>query len=284
MNPGRFQTLALILSVTACMAEPTPVPSPSPQPTPYRPARLPFDTGDKSTCLIYLLMGGSNMVGADARPLATQTPDSRIGFLDRDGKWLVAIEPIHEKGAGIGPGIFFAREMLRRDPSARIVFIPLAVEDSPLDRWEKGSHFYEEAIRRVRIAAPSGEIAGVLWHQGEADSYTAATAASYEMRLTQMFRDLRTDLNAPSLPIVVGQLAPFDRTPFAEVIRCSLRRVPHDLPMVGFADSAGLTDLGDWRHVHFDAASQETLGKNYASAMLKLQDVSAAGKARAGQN
>lgn len=284
MKPARLQALALILSVTACMAEPTPTPSPSPPPAPYRPARIPFETGEKSTCRIYLLMGGSNMIGADARPLAAQIPDPRIGFLDRDGKWLVAIEPMHERGAGIGPGVFFAREMLRHDPSARIVLIPLAVEDSPLDRWEKGSRFYEEAIRRARIAAQSGEIVGVLWHQGEADSYTAATAASYEMRLTLMFADLRKDLNAPLLPIVVGQLGAFDRTPYAEVIRCSLRRVPHDLPMVGFADSAGLTDLGDWRHVHFDAASQEALGKNYASAMLKLQDASVAEKARAGRD
>lgn len=281
MKPGCFQALALILSVIACLAEPAP--APSPQPTPYQPARLPFDPGDKSACRIYLLMGGSNMVGADGRLLAAQTPDPRIGFLDRDGKCLVAIEPMHERGAGISPGIFFAREMLQSDPSARIVLVPLAAEDSPLDRWEKGSRFYEEAIRRARIAAQSGELAGVLWHQGEADSYTAATAASYEMRLTQMFTDLRKDLNAPLLPIVIGQLAPFGGTPFAEVIRASLRRVPHDLPMVGFADSAGLTDLGDWRHVHFDAASQETLGRNYAAAMLKLQDASAAEKARTGK-
>lgn len=264
----RLVILLIAGSVALLQAQSGGTPQPSPAPALNQP-RVPFDPGEKSKCRIYLLMGQSNMVGRDIATIGQQTTDPRIGYLAGDGKWYVAIEPIHDGGSGIGPGIPFAREMLKQDDGIRIALVPSAVGGSALRRWEKGAPLYEEAVRRARIAMQSGELAGVLWHQGETDSDIAETAASYEMRLTQMFTALRQDLGKPDLPVVVGQLGPFARIPYVEVVKAALVRVPGDLPSVGFADSAGLTDRGDW--LHFDAASQEKMGQRYAEAMRKLQ-------------
>jgi len=51
------------------------------------------------------------------------------------------------------------------------------------------------------------ELAGFIWFQGVADGGSAVKAAAYEEHLANLIRDLRKDLNAPKLPMVVAALA-----------------------------------------------------------------------------
>jgi pectinesterase len=118
------------------------------------------------------------------------------------------------------------------------------------------------------VAAGSGVICGVLWHQGESGSDKKENAENYEAWLTKMFRDLRADLDSPELPIVVGQLGNFltpGKCPFAATVRAAIGSIPAALPRVGFADSAGLGDKGD--KLHFSTEAQRKLGARYAEAM-----------------
>jgi len=223
---------------------------------------------------IYLLMGQSNMVGRDTRSLASQIDNPHILALNHDNQWVVARDPIHydmQKPAGQGPGISFAVEMLKAEPGITIGLVPCAVGGTPLSRWVKGGDLYEACIARAEIAAQAGPIAGMLWHQGEADTEDPQLANTYEKRLTQMFRDLRTDLNTPDLPIVVGQLGPFldpVKYPYLKRVRSALEGIPTDLLHVAYADSVGLTDRGD--QLHFSADSQKIFGVRYAKAMRGL--------------
>ena len=220
---------------------------------------------------IYLLMGQSNMVGRDTRSLASQVDNPRVLALNHDNQWVIAREPITwdtQKPVGQGPGIPFAVEMLKADPGITIGLVPCAVGGTPLSRWVKGADLYEACIARARIAAQSSVITGALWHQGEADTTDPDLANTYEKRLTQMFKDLRVDLDQPDLPIVVGQLGPFlepAKYPYLKQVRTALENLPTDLLHVAYTDSAGLTDRGD--QLHFDAASQTTFGARYAAAM-----------------
>jgi len=50
------------------------------------------------------------------------------------------------------------------------------------------------------------ELAGLVWMQGIADSTSPAHTAAYEKNLANLIRDLRKDLNAPKLPVVVAAL------------------------------------------------------------------------------
>jgi hypothetical protein len=226
----------------------------------------------KSNFDLYLLIGQSNMVGRDTTPIEQQITNPRVLAFDAKGKWVVAKEPMHVGGTGIGPGIPFALEMLRGDDRTTVGLIPCAVGGTPLSRWIKGGDLYEKAVQRAREAAATGQIKGVLWHQGESDTSKKENAESYQARLTQMFQDLRADLNLPDVPIVVGQLGPFLTTakyPYVETVRGAIQAVSAGVPNVGFADSADLKDKGD--ALHFSADAQETFAKRYAAAMKTLQ-------------
>ncbi len=258
-------------SESSAAAPSTPAtPVPPAKPATFQPSQNPFETGPREKLHIYLLMGQSNMVGRDTTGLETQTPDPRIGYFD--GKsWIIAIEPM-KGGSGFGPGTFFARDILPAYPDGKVGLVPCAVGGTPLSRWVKGADLYENALKRARLAAQSGVIEGILWHQGESDSSKAEDATTYEARLTQMFTDFRKDLGQPDLPIVVGQLGTFVKFPQVETVKTALTHLPNDLPHVALADSEGLTHKGD--QLHFNAASQSEFGKRYAEAMEKLKQLS----------
>ena len=231
---------------------------------------------DKSIFHIYLLMGQSNMAGRGALDSAAQVNDPRILALDTNNQWVVARDPLHQKVGriepGVGPGMSFAREMAKADTNSVIGLVPCAVGGTPLKRWVKGGDLYERAVSRAKVAAQTGVICGVLWHQGEADSDKKEFAETYETRLTKMFKDLRADLGEPDLPVVVGQLGDFlpkEKHPYADTVRAAIKNVSAKLPRAGLADSAGLTDKGD--RLHFNTASQIEFGARYARAMLELQ-------------
>jgi hypothetical protein len=227
---------------------------------------------DKESFHIYLLMGQSNMVGRDTSTLTAQVDNPRVLALNGDGQWVVARKPMHVGGTGIGPGIPFAHEMLKDDPKITIGLVPCAVGGTKLSRWVKGADLYEKAVSRAKVAAQSGVIEGVLWHQGESDTLTKENADTHQARLTQMLKDLRQDLGLPHLPIVVGQLGDFlspEKYPAVDMVRSAIARVPDNMIGVGFADANGLGHKGDG--LHFSAEAAQELGARYATAMQKLQ-------------
>jgi Carbohydrate esterase, sialic acid-specific acetylesterase len=57
------------------------------------------------------------------------------------------------------------------------------------------------------FAGRTPELAGMVWFQGIADSQSASQSAAYEKNLAALIRDLRKDLQAPALPVVVAAVA-----------------------------------------------------------------------------
>lgn len=225
---------------------------------------------------LYLLTGQSNMVGRAPLDAAAGRTHPHVLMLDGDRRWVPARDPLvhpDDGGAGVGMGMAFARVVAESDPSVTIGLVPCAVGGTPLSRWVKGADLYETAVARARAAAASGVLKGVLWHQGESDSVNAELSTSYGRRLGAMFADLRRDLAAPDVPIVVGELGPFlTRAPsFSRfrVVNEQLHRVAADVPHVACASAVDLVDGGD--DVHFSGESLRRFGVRYALHMLRLQ-------------
>jgi lysophospholipase L1-like esterase len=66
----------------------------------------------------------------------------------------------------------------------------------------------EELSRAYPGYAGQGvELAGLFWFQGDTDGAWDSKAAAYETNLANLIRDLRKDLKAPNLPVVVTALA-----------------------------------------------------------------------------
>ena len=70
----------------------------------------------------------------------------------------------------------------------------------------------KEALKNLQHTCPQyadrgAELAGLIWFQGDADGQSEAKAAVYEKHLVHLIRDLRKDLNAPDLPVVITAMA-----------------------------------------------------------------------------
>jgi len=223
---------------------------------------------------LYLLTGQSNMAGRGDVEDRDRTPHPRVRMLDRDGRWAPAVDPMHfdKPQAGVGLGSTFGREMAEQRPDAVIGLVPSAVGGTPMCRWQPGEDLYEAAVGRARIALADGVLKGMLWHQGENDAQHPDEARQYESRLHQMIRGFRADLEAPELPVVVGELGRFLVAPrfcALEQVSSALKRLPEKLEHTAWVPSADLGHKGD--EVHFDADAQREFGRRYAQAMIRLQ-------------
>jgi hypothetical protein len=223
---------------------------------------------------LFLLIGQSNMAGRGPMGPADREPIPGVLALDREMKWIPAVDPLHwDKPAiaGVGPGRTFAKELLQLNPAMKIGLIPAAFGGTSLDEWKPAGKLYENAVRRTREAMKSGKLRGILWHQGEADSRSEALAKSYDERFAAMIRQFRADLGAADVPVVVGELGEFFQAPFAAVVNQQLALAPLSVLHCAFVSSAGLTPKSD--HVHFDTPSQHEFGRRYALAFAGLDPV-----------
>jgi hypothetical protein len=229
---------------------------------------------------IFLLAGQSNMAGRGQVGAQDSVANPRVLKLDSTMKWVPAVDPLHwDKPAivGVGPGRSFGLAIAAKDPSARIGLVPAAVGGSPISSWEPGArdpatgtHPYDDALARLRVALRDGKLRAILWHQGESDA-TPARSILYAAKLSALIARFRADLGDPNLPFVIGQLGRFDAKPWSaerQRVDSVHRAIAASVPNVAYVSSDGLRDKGDT--LHFDAASQRALGERYAAAYLAL--------------
>ncbi|WP_339735765.1 sialate O-acetylesterase [uncultured Gimesia sp.] len=221
---------------------------------------------------IYLLIGQSNMAGRGIVDPAANKPHPRVLKLDKKGNWVPATDPLHfdkPKIAGVGPGSGFGPVIADAYPDVTIGLIPAAVGGTPLSRWVKGGDLYERAVKLAKQNQKQGVIKGAIWHQGEGDSSNPKLYDTYQKRLSGMIVDLRTDLNEPDMPFVMGELGEFFMRPGVSTVNEALHGIAKAVPGTAVASSKELKAKGD--QVHFNAAAEKEFGKRYAEQMLKLQ-------------
>lgn len=145
-----------------------------------------------------------------------------------------------------------------------------------MSRWCKEGDLYNEAVRRTQVCLKQGsQLVGILWHQGENDAGFGADASSYQTKLCRALTSLREDLNAGTVPIVLGELGRFidtddPRFEHVDSVNLALHRAARQLPKCSIAMSDGLTCMPD--NLHFDTAGAERLGERYAEKFLELYE------------
>ncbi len=229
---------------------------------------------------LFLLIGQSNMAGRGTLADEDKTPHPRVLMLNKAGEWVPAVDPMHfdKSVAGVGLGKTFGQIVADANPGVTVGLIPCAVGGSPIDAWKPGafykptsSHPWDDAMKRAKIALRAGTLKGILWHQGESDS-NEKLAPAYEAGLHDLIRRLRTELDAPQVPFIAGQMGRFADNPWDDSKRLVDKvhqELPAKVPFTAFVSAEGLHHKGD--KVHFDAASYRELGKRYAEAFQKLQ-------------
>lgn len=262
----RWAAFSVVVAVQACSAgaaDPTPA------------------TVSKENFHLFILAGQSNMVGVGKVSEADRTPDPRIYMLNARKEWVPAVDPLHfvdEKRAGTGLGKTFAISYAKDHPGILVGLIPCAVGGTPMAEWQRGAldertqtHPWDDTMARSKAAMETGTLKGILWHQGEADA-SPARSVNYSQKLQDLVQRFRSDLYAPQVPFILGELGQFRKNagtePYERVIG-AMRELSETDPACRFVSSENLTHIGD--RSHFNAASLREFGRRYYVAFRELE-------------
>ncbi len=225
-----------------------------------------------------LLIGQSNMAGRGFLQDVPMIYNENIKML-RNGRWQMMAEPVHVDRhiAGVGPATSFAQAWTEDHPGESIGLIPCAEGGSSIDEWAVDSVLTRHAVSEATFAMETSEIVGILWHQGESDSHGARYQA-YEEKLISLFNHLRKELNAPDIPIMIGELGHYlgedgfgkNAVEYKQINQI-LFNVAHAENNVYFVTAKGFTANPDG--IHTDAVSQRKFGLRYYEAFSKQMHV-----------
>jgi hypothetical protein len=222
-------------------------------------------SGPKERLHIYLLIGQSNMAGRAPFTEEEAGALDRVYLLNSSDQWEPAQNPLNRystirKGLGMqkmNPGYTFSQTMLKADCEVSIGLVVNAKGGSSIKQWAKGTKFYEDAVRRTKAAMETGELKGILWHQGESD----AKDAEYLEKLKTFIQNLRSEFGIHDLPFIAGQV---NNVP---LINDQIAKLPDAVESTSFVSSEELKCMDRW---HFDAKSMKLLGQRYAEEMQKV--------------
>lgn len=233
----------------------------------------------KANFHLFLLVGQSNMAGRGVVEEQDKMPHARVLMLNKEGKWVPAIDPMHfdKPAAGVGLGKSFGQIIADENPGVTIGLIPCAVGGSPIDTWRPSvfyaatkSYPWDDMVKRVSAALPAGTLKGILWHQGEADS-KPELAQAYELKLHDLIARLRQEVKSPNVPFIAGQMGKFEAAPWKPevfIVDQVHQSLPSKVPYTAFVSAEGLKDKGD--KIHFDSPSFRELGKRFAEVYMKM--------------
>ncbi|WP_152404223.1 sialate O-acetylesterase [Paenibacillus cellulositrophicus] len=226
----------------------------------------------------FLMLGQSNMAGRGFLHEVDPIYNEKIKML-RNGQWQMMTEPINydRPVSGVSLAASFADAWSKANPDEEIGLIPCAEGGSSLDDWHPEGILFQHALSEARFALRSSQICGILWHQGESDSYRSLHETYYE-KLTLIIETLRNELNLDEVPLIIGGLGDFlGKTGFGQhateyrQVNEQLQHVANKQENCYFVTAADLTANSDG--IHLNAVSQRKFGYRYFKAFSKKRHV-----------
>lgn len=225
-----------------------------------------------------LLIGQSNMAGRGYLNDVSPVLDERIMVL-KNGRWQMMDEPIHSDRsvAGVGLAASFAKLWLDDHPYETIGLIPCADGGTSMDDWAPEGILARHAITEAQFAQETSEIIGILWHQGESDSFNQQYK-TYASKLKTLIDHFRNTLKIPEVPFVLGLLPDFlGKSAFGQSaveykeINEALQQTAEEKDNCYYVTAEGLTSNPD--AIHINAISQRLFGIRYYQAFAKSEHV-----------
>lgn len=217
------------------------------------------------------MLGQSNMAGRGFLHEVDPIYNEKIKML-RNGQWQMMTEPINydRPVSGVSLAASFANAWSKAHSDEEIGLIPCAEGGSSLNDWHPEGILFQHALSEARFALRSSQICGILWHQGESDSYQSLHETYYE-KLTLIIETLRNELNLDEVLLIIGGLGDFlGKTGFGQQateyrqINEQLLRFANEQPHCYFVTAAELTANPDG--IHINAVSQRKFGYRYFEA------------------
>lgn len=216
---------------------------------------------------VFLLLGQSNMVGhgADPKELSAELVASVSALVFAGGAWETLRpsgayqEPGSYKGMGFSPEIGLALAL------GRVGVVKSAANGSSLvNDWAHGGRERAKALALAKAALASrpSRLAGVLWMQGESDSFDEGPARAYRDNLRELVASLRAELGAPGVPFVAVRISPSVNFVQRDVVRGA--QMDPGIARYAWIDTDDLDHGED--AVHFTGQAELELGRRFAKA------------------
>lgn len=224
----------------------------------------------------FLLIGQSNAAGrgffSEAAPL--DTCEGKLKVL-RNGRWFEMYRPVNPDRPFSGTCLAesFAKAYCEAHPNVEVGIIPCADGGTTIEQWLPGEVLFDNAVNNAKLAMRSSVIKGVIWHQGEGDCIPERYTC-YSERFKIVMNALRSELNLPDLPILVGGLGDFlSQCTLSEnmknypYVNEQLQKVANEYPYCGFVTAEGLGANPD--NLHFNAIALDEFGIRYFNEYVK---------------
>lgn len=226
-----------------------------------------------------LMLGQSNMAGrgdmGQVKPIRNP-----LCHMLRMGRWQPMCEPVNpDRGifegrfrSGISLAASFAEEYARHFQSP-VGLIPCADGGTSLNQWMPGELLYDHSVMQTKLAQRTSTLKAILWHQGESDCLCDETVEAYRAKFLTMLAQLRRDLDAESVPVILGELpqqmsANWKTGGRERQLNGVLHQLAQEVPNCAIASSVGLTMKADG--AHFDSPACREFGKRYFQQYLTI--------------
>lgn len=137
--------------------------------------------------------------------------------------------------------------------------------------------FINDSLNQLSQIGLTTELAGFFWVQGESDAANSFYASSYQYNLTQLVQNLRTDLGAPDMPVIISRLNQHIHHSAAgidvndlNVVRTAQQTVANSEPKTCLIDTDDFQI--DFDLLHYNAEGQLFLGHRCATAYMGIAD------------
>ncbi len=230
---------------------------------------------EKENLWVFMMAGQSNMAGGGIVESQDTLASNRVLTISKKGRLILAKEPIdlYNKGrSGLSCGVSFGKNLVKEIPNnISILIIPTAIGATSIEEWladEKrlNVNLLSNFREKLELGEKYGIVKGILWHQGESDA-VPDKIPSYEKNLKKLFSQFRSYAKNLKLPILTAELGSFSTQPDQwEAINKVIRTNALNDPYTTCFSTSDLKDRGD--KVHFNSASQRTLGIRFAQNYL----------------
>lgn len=228
-----------------------------------------------------LMIGQSNMAGRgdmnDVPPIENENC-----YMLRMARWQRMREPINpdrsmfvgKYKSGISLAASFADDFANHI-DAPVGLIPCADGGTRLEQWMPGELLFDHAVAMTQLAQRTSELKCIIWHQGEGDCGKADSWPTYKDRFIRMMTEMRKQLGAENVPVLIGELAT-TRDPEKYNLNKFFRmngifaEIAAELPLCAVVSSEGLTLQEDG--IHFNSVSLREFGHRYFAEFLKIKE------------
>ncbi len=184
---------------------------------------------------------------------------------------------------GFGPEIGMVRTLATKESHSLAVIKTAFSGTSVAGDWNvelpgQADPCYRAMIDETKAALADAKQKGVtlrpralVWVQGESDA-NAKDAPVYAANLTKMLSQLRTDLNAPELILLLGVNTRFGngKNTFMPQVIEAQKQVAAEMHRARYVDTTGAETLPP-SHTHFTPGGTLEIGRRYAEALLAAE-------------